>query len=738
MTMIFDPSIYFALVIPDWAPNQSTPTQGFSLSLTRMSWALRRIALLPANVFDLSDLGRDTLLSRRMCGSFPLHWYGQSPRAIRALTNVLPFLVVILPESESASDYKEWAEGSPVRPTLVAKTGGDLSYNDLAIEPLKAHFLTLCDGVPSDNAKKQIDEARDALKQWAPVPSRELGYKVGGHNSVAPNIVALALAGFDDGISGPFKEINSGIKPYVDQIVKASQTILDERAKVEPRGPDQIFRKPPDINLFSPAFFPSFFELPAPPTVDKSEKKRFETLRQSLARQTGYNFEARTEAQQAAIVGKNFSGAEGQRPDTHPIMSLRAAELSLNTELMSVVAASEFSAVVRLPNEINRTAGSVRNFAEHYRSDQSPSRKRLLAFREVQARLAGAFPNEFLGLVRQSKTGIRIVSDAHLEWLDVDGLPLSIRKDCARVPVTPGNLFVDHLAAKPAVRLTPEDFQSILVISALKRTDPIRNLFKIAFDTLAEEDTSKRDITFAEVTNEDELVKALNDFDGPLVIFDGHGSHNKDNAAVLHLGDNTVDVWGLKDKLDRIAPIIVLSACDTHAADRNHATTANGFLSVGARAVLSSVFPLEARAAATLAARLVLRASTFLGPFVRAFDQPVTWMEVMSGMLRMQLLTDFLRLLLTKGKIDEAGYKKLHADGNIAINSMAPDPFGTVVASLEKLGIQGLKLDLETAIANSSVISYLHVGRPETIVIDDPERMQAKIEGWGQSDDATS
>jgi hypothetical protein len=41
-------------------------------------------------------------------------------------------------------------------------------------------------------------------------------------------------------------------------------------------------------------------------------------------------------------------------------------------------------------------------------------------------------------VIRRSETGLRIVADAHLEWLDIDGLPLAIRKNVCRVPATPG------------------------------------------------------------------------------------------------------------------------------------------------------------------------------------------------------------------------------------------------------------------------------------------------------------
>lgn len=736
--MTIDPTIYFIVVVPDWTPQEATPPQGFALSLCMMSWAVRCAAQLPSNVYDLSEEGQRNLVSRRMSGNYPVHWFGQSPRAIRSIPflPIIPFSLIILPESESAGDYKDWADNSPFRPTIVAKSGGDLTYEALTTDGLQKHFLEVCDRLPADIDSAEIEQIRTALKEWKPMPARSLGYQVEGHNSVAPNLVALGVAGFSDMVSGPFRNFEAGLQGYIDQIVKTSNTILDERDAIEPRDMHRIFRLPPDVNLFAPAIAPGFFEAPSPPNMDREEKRRFTTVRHALERQTGYGFELRTDGQVSAFVGKRFvTSRKKEDGETHPLMHLRARELSLSTEIMSAVAASEFSAVVRLPNDINRTAGSIRNFSQHYRSDQPTTRKRLLAFREVQSRLATAVPREFIDIVRRSKTGVRIVSDAHLEWLNIDGLPLGIRKNCSRIPVTPGNLFVSNMSAKEPIQLKPDDFNTILVISALKRDDPLSKMFDVAFEVVGAQRKAEINLQHVQVTSEAELIKALNEFEGPMVVFDGHGSHEAGGHGKLHLGDEAVDIWSLSDKITKMPPIVVLSACDTHAADRNHATTANGFMSLGARTVLSSVFPLDARDAAVLTARLVLRVGDFLRPAIMLSEQALTWQEVISGMLRMQLMTDFLRLLRSKKKIDDETYKKIHVDGNFAINGGDPDPFGVVLNKLEDLGVTGLALDLESAVANSSVISYLQIGRPETILIDVPERARAQMDALEEAND---
>jgi hypothetical protein len=113
--MNIDTSIYFVVVIPDGAPEQATPTQGFALSLCMNSHLIRAAALLPNSIYDLTDEGQDTLLARRMSGTFPVHRYGRSPIAIRMILNppFVPFVRVLLPESEAPADCKAWVDASP-------------------------------------------------------------------------------------------------------------------------------------------------------------------------------------------------------------------------------------------------------------------------------------------------------------------------------------------------------------------------------------------------------------------------------------------------------------------------------------------------------------------------------------------------------------------------------------------------------------------------------------------------
>ena len=314
------------------------------------------------------------------------------------------------------------------------------------------------------------------------------------------------------------------------------------------------------------------------------------------------------------------------------------------------------------------------------------------AFRQVQERMKAAVPKEFVEFIRGAEIGVRVIADAHLEWLDVDGLPLCIRKDTARVPVTPGNLFVDQTGMKPPITLTPDQLRHVLIIGALKRDDPIAPMFDVAFDQFGKLWKDSLTLEYVDVANADQLVDAINAFEGQILIFDGHGAHRDGRAAALYLQDEPVDVWSLRDRITRMPPIVLLSACDTHAADRKHATVGNGFLAMNARAVLASVFPLFAPTAAIFVARLLYRLSAYGEVAINLRERSLTWLEIVSGMLRMQLLSDLNHALRSAGLISEKIYHDVGSRGNLAINSECTDPFAEILKMFEDSGVRGRSL----------------------------------------------
>lgn len=644
-------------------------------------------------------------------------WHGQSLKALTAMVTpaFAPWTVLFIGPDHSIEKYRQWIDAHSFPLTVVAEAGGTVTYDNFNVETLRKSFINICDALQGFVRLDDIKVAQSLLSKWKMQPERSIGYQLGGHNSIHPNVLALNSAGYTGLIYGLFKNIDHGIEPYVEQICKTTESILNERRIVGERNANQYIRRPPGLNLFAPAIYPHVREIPLNGSMTGEDKRRLIGVRNALERQEGYTFEAKTSAQANAFLGIDSEG--NHRP--HFLMQERAGELRLATECIGTLAASEISAVIRLPNRVNRSAGQVRQFAQQYHSKNNTDRKRIELFRKTQESITNSIPQDFYRFIDDSEDGIRLVCDSHLEWADIRGLPLCLQKDTIRIPVTPGNLFIDQISPKPYEHLRVSDFSEILILSALASKDPISQLFDIALSTFRPHFADKIKIRAVQVRNKKDFIDALNSFDAAMLIFDGHGGHEPGKAATLQLLDEEINIWTLQAERPRVPPIVILSACDTHAADRNHASTANGFLSIGARTVLGSVFPIDARDASAFVARLLFRVAAFVPSAHKMFNRSLSWMEIMGGMIRMQLLTDFCRRLERKGIIEEDGYKAIHVAGNLAINSGDKWPFETVISKASERGIDRRVLirELRAATANSTAISYLQLGRPETIIV---------------------
>jgi hypothetical protein len=731
-TLPFDTKVHYLIPVPDSEPEHASLLQGFARSLCFNPYLIRIASLLPSDVLD-PWYSRGSFLSRRLLGTNPVNWHGQAPATLMSIPTPRehPFVVVLVGQGHDPSPYLKWAETSDVTPVIVAEKGAHLTLEEVSLETLKPLFVTTCQRLRKWFDAKDIDLVSEAIAAWVEPERIPLPYRLEHHGSIDPNLGALHAAGFEIELSGAFSKPGADTAPYVDQIVKTTRAVLNVRDKISVDGLVQLFPRSPAINLYAAGMYPETFRKSLATGLSGRERKHFSSTIDILRRQTGYGFVATTDAQKEVLFGSHFlaGDAEKKGPRPHPLFLVRQRELALATEVVTSLSVSDLSATIRMPNDVNRSDGAVRQFAQQYRSNDNRAARRLDGFREVQKRLAQAVPPELIELIEDTTDDIRIISNSHLEWIDIRGVPLSLRRNCSRIPVTPGNLFVGQMTAQPIIRLLPSHFKEILVISALKDDDPIRRMFDIAFESFSKRWSDAVSIRTVRVANEEDLIKALNDFQGPLVVFDGHGSHRPDEPGKLHLQDVECDVWQLRKKV-RPPPIVLLSSCDTHAADRNHATTANGFLSLGTRAVIASVFPLHAMDASTFAARLVYRIASYVPAAVKAFDRALNWTEIVSGMIRMQLCTDLLRRLLVRNLITEADYQEVGTNANLSINGVLDDPFEDSLLSLKERGVDPRIVDHEfaLAIANSSAISYLNVGRPETILLDTEDRLRKDVQ----------
>jgi hypothetical protein len=594
-----------------------------------------------------------------------------------------------------------------------------MDINEFNLQELKDYCLRTLELLGTITQETDFEEEKRLLNSWSERSLLTLPFTCrGNHFSLLPNYMALRASGYEVDDSDPFST-NNGHSGYIEAILETANAVLDIRDQVGDREMFRYYPPFPDLFLFCPSVYKDLMSgLPLINEHAEFNRKKAQRVFVMMQRQKGYNYEM-NQGDIELLITK-----DGPAKEFLDLASYRSSEIRLNSAVLGLKAASTMSAVLRLPNAINKSAGEIRQFSNQVRSSNSKPWKRVRAFEKAQEVLRLAFPSEFIDTLKRSKTGIKILSDVPLEWLPVDGLPLGIKNDVSRIPVTPGNLQVIQLAPFETINLDTSAFSEILICSALQPNDPIRSLFETTFDVLAPSWREKIILKVVETRNRAEFVNALNSFKGAMMIFDGHGSHEPgDNSGRLWLHNEAVDVWELRNEIDNVPPIVFLSACDTHAADRSHATTAAGFLNMGVRTVFSSTLPINARDAAVFVGRLLFRIAAFIPAVTGSpeYGRAIRWTEVVGGMIRMQLMTDFLRILIDEEVLDESLYMDIAEQGNAYINCGHPAPFEAIrIFMNQNYGISEEILNdkFRMAIATSTTIAYIQIGNPETILID--------------------
>ena len=281
-------------------------------------------------------------------------------------------------------------------------------------------------------------------------------------------------------------------------------------------------------------------------------------------------------------------------PAAQTVIAARQSELETFTLGVGLHAAQTCAGVVRLSPGVNHVFPALAAYARNVRSPKFRARlKTRRLFTRIQDGLCRAIGPERLAFIEQIGGPLKIVSDAPIEWLPIQGLPLSLRYDCSRINATPGNLMMGCLTHPATITFQPVELQKLVVLTAFADNDPLKNVLTIALRHMRPDWENKVDIAFKEVRSTREFIDALNAFDGYIMIFDGHGVDNSDEPiGKLMIGREAIDVWELRGKV-RVPPIAILSACDTHGIDASsQATVGNGFLAIGARTVLATLLPV--------------------------------------------------------------------------------------------------------------------------------------------------
>ena len=358
-------------------------------------------------------------------------------------------------------------------------------------------------------------------------------------------------------------------------------------------------------------------------------------------------------------------------------ISERQVELATQTVGVGLMAAQSCSAVVRLRPEVNHVFPRLSEYARNVRAINSHARQKSpQLLRRAQAALARAVGPERIELIKESGGPVKIVSDAPLELLPVDGLPLSLRYDTSRINATPGNLLMGQLVSRDPITVLHEDLSHILVISSFESDDPLRDEMAKAVEALEKARLGRFRIDFVRVSNADEFVEAINSSTAPILVFDGHGALDGGNGVGgLKIGPQIIDIWSLRPRTHS-PPIVVLSACDTHGLDaQTHATAGNSFIALGATTVLSTILPVGGSEGALFVYRLLLHLSDFVPAAIAREARALSWTEIMAGALRLTAAKDLIDHLARRGVVEKQHGRELFHTALVAVLEGGPEWF---------------------------------------------------------------
>lgn len=700
---------YFVVLGTD-DPVQTTGLQGFSHSWPHLHWAFPVLAKLPSDVSERA-FKIDDLIAQRMGGLRHLEWHPASIESLETLDPHLigPFIVCFSGEPQVASRIEAWKASFDVpilHLTTVAGTGG-CDIRDFDLDMLQSYCMAAFDANRTRLSTERQGFVEKFLPQWRGQENVEVDANLLGHNVVVPNGLSAMRA--ERITLQNFRFVGESESDYTQLISRSVEVIRDIRIGVGIKPFHITTLVAPHLYLIEPALYRLNYKRPY--DRNKSVSKTTIKLLRYFQLQQGFHDFIEPELLEEVNSDAQARGLYEERRD----------ELDTFTLAVGLRTAETTSAVMRLSPAINHAFNELSSFSRNVRSENVPARlKTPRLFDAVQSKLMAAVGEERIKFVGEQSGSVKIISDAPVELLPIDGITMGLALDCARICATPGNLLVGLLTNVQTLVFEADDLLDVLVISSFKADDKLRNVLATAVMSTAAQYRTLR-IKRVFVTTVEEFVEALNSFDGKILIFDGHGSNN-DSQPIgnIMLSGTPVDVWQLRGRV-RCPPIVILSACDTHGFDAiSHATVGNGFLALGARSVLATSLPVGGVKSAVYISRLLIRLAVYIPAHFKDFGTAVSWLQVVSGMIRMWFASDILDDLVGMSEEVRETRTRLQNEANNNINIGRHDWYDRLLDAL----VDVLQFDrtiverkVRAAMARSEAIRYVHLGSPETIII---------------------
>lgn len=681
---------------------------------------------LPADLREAhSDI--DDVLLHRLTGAI---WPQLLPVEIDSLEPALtmmpsPFIVCVTTDAEVAARtdliLKEYVV--PVLHVSNVVGLGRKPPHGFSLEGVCAHVRKVLDALALQPGRDPF--ARECRRLLTEAPQRKLRkhpLRLGMHNVTVPNEIALAAFGYKfpsaHAISEPFGTIGkSSPDNYVNRICESADAVAAERDRLLSGRTTRLLDHRAIIAVASSyaRFYSTWQDL-----VQRVPEDKRRDLRHALAmvvRSTSYFH--------SIPADDNGDPALGQ------IGKLVSHELGRDmrafTSALSMLASATLCPVLRLEPKMNQIRGDAAELARCVRAQAGPrySWKQSRMMRVLANKMRSLVHPEFLQRIdakeRGRIEGLKLITDLPLELLPSNGIPLGLRFDTSRLSPVPGNLFW-QTCNLPPVRIPADAFYDVLIVRSFKNSDPIRGYLEQALGVIAGPCKYERvKYRFVDLETPEQFVEAVNNFDGAVMIFDGHGRYDAGlGVGRMVVGGEPLDTWALKG-VCQLPPVVMFSACDTQPIEGNHGSVATAALALGARAVLGTMFPVHASHSSIMMARMLFRIDQFL-PIAASLFPVLNWRHVVSGMLRMSHTVEASRALNAHAQLGltEDALSRVQMTANVEINSWLPSWLDAWIDSLAKEASRSsddIRRLLGQHVGITDAMKYVQLGNPERILI---------------------
>jgi len=693
----FDDGIIYLLPIAG-DDDHLTAFQGFSAGLCDVSSLLRRLPSLPAVVSELC-VDRERKLNLIVEGrlkyrAVPLNVAHLARLDLRMST---PFCVVLSTPRTDAM-VAGWVQSCTVKPLHVTtgETGAEVHRAGITLARLRSYIekvLALLAG--EEKYREQAVRLRNSM---LPTERRiQLDFPATGHNALLPTELALVRAGFDFREKRRFQPW-MGDEPVLEAMRRSCEMLLSTR--------------PPDMGL-TPSLTVA--------TVHRShamETALIERLGEKGVADAGRSFATGVKVvrEQSGYFYKTEHDIRD--PNVFAAVSLRADELATYTDALVVRCCSELSGFIRLPPSMDAVVPTVKMLADCYRGNSNRRKEKLgRLVQQLRAKLLAGVPAELSPFLDCEQKSIRIVSNLPLEWFPMrTGEALLFRHTCSRIPCTPGNSMFQETLPKPTLGISANTLTEVLVLRSFSETDRIRRMLETALETLKELDGI--DLRIVDVSSIEDVVAALNSFEGAWLVFDGHGARTE-LASGLRIGGRTIDPFQLRG-LARVPPIVFPIACDIHPVDSKHSSAGVALLAAGARSVIGSLLPVDALNSTMFLARL-LRAVHKMVPMLFSRGIPVLpWVDLFSIVQKSQLIHESSFMLRRRSPELHEAITNATAGASARVLNRMPNWYEAFLddfAELTGKNRSGFVSLMNTEMPLPDCSLYVQLGDPESILI---------------------